>query len=108
MLSHEQPLPRFTFGQVLRTERKKQSKTIQEIAATLGLIHAHISKIENGKANATLNVVEKYANALGLDLVDLFFRAKLSQVPSRASQQKLAKKIDEALTEIDKLIELEE
>lgn len=57
------------FGRELRETRQSLDITLQELAKRSGVDTGLISKIENGKANPTLQNLLKLANAMGTDLV---------------------------------------
>ncbi len=48
--------------------RKSQNISQQELSKMTGIIQADISRIENGKANPTINVITRLADALGMSL----------------------------------------
>lgn len=55
--------------------RKSRNISQVELSKRSGVIQADISRIENGKANPTMNVLERLANALGMKL-DISFEEK--------------------------------
>lgn len=58
------------------TEARKARNISQiELSKRSGVIQADISRIENGKANPTMNVLERLANALGMK-VNISFEEK--------------------------------
>lgn len=59
-------------GDTLKTARIAKGLTIRDLEAKTGLANNHISRIENGKYNATIDTVALIANALNLDAVTLF------------------------------------
>ena len=52
--------------------RERQGLTQEKLAELAGLHRAYIGQIERGEKNIGLKNLEKIANALGLDLKDLF------------------------------------
>lgn len=52
-----------------------------EFAERCGFYQTYMSRIENGRANPTLNAMEVIANALGLTVFDLFDRVKATRAP---------------------------
>ncbi len=48
--------------------RKSKNISQQELSRMTGIIQADISRIENGKANPTINVITRLADALGISL----------------------------------------
>ena len=55
-------------GQVIVAKRKELNLDILMLSDYSKVSPSLISKIENGKANATLETLEKILNVLGLDL----------------------------------------
>jgi len=60
------------FGQRIRAERIKQDLSQEELAANAGLHRTYIGMIERAEKNITLKNIEKIANALGVEIYDLF------------------------------------
>jgi transcriptional regulator with XRE-family HTH domain len=48
--------------------RKSVGKKTADVAKACGVTYQHIWQIENGKSGASVDVLAKYANALGYDL----------------------------------------
>jgi transcriptional regulator with XRE-family HTH domain len=67
---------RVTFAHLSRTTRIRLRLTQQQVADAVGVSRSHIAKIELGRANPTLALVERTANALELEL-DLVARAPI-------------------------------
>lgn len=55
-------------GRALVRARKEQGVTQYELAQKTGIQQAAISRIENGRGNATLDVIESLAQGLGVQL----------------------------------------
>lgn len=55
-------------GQRIRTERKKQGLTLNDLCELSGVAYATLSKIEQGHPSARLDSVGNVARALGLKL----------------------------------------
>lgn len=55
-------------GNVIAQKRKSTGKTQSEIAKSIKLDQAIISKIENGKFTGALSTYERYLNELGLEI----------------------------------------
>jgi transcriptional regulator with XRE-family HTH domain len=54
---------------IIKSARKKQGKTIKEVALEIGVSAGTYQRWENPKTfNATIKTIEKIANALGLKL----------------------------------------
>jgi transcriptional regulator with XRE-family HTH domain len=60
------------FGQRLKTLRKAKGLSQEELAERSGLNRPYISGIEQGKRNVSIEVVEKIAVALGVEMVEFF------------------------------------
>ncbi len=55
-------------GKFIAQKRKSLGKTQGEIAKSIRLDQAVISKIENGKFSGALSIYERYLNELGLQI----------------------------------------
>jgi transcriptional regulator with XRE-family HTH domain len=60
------------FGLRLKTLRKEKGLSQEELAERSGLNRPYISGIEQGKRNVSLEVMEKLAEALGVEMVVFF------------------------------------
>ena len=60
-----------TFGEYIRTLRKKQGLTLTKLAAKLDLDSANLSKIENGIRDFDEKRLSEMANIFQLDLQEL-------------------------------------
>jgi len=59
------------FGIRLRTLRKEKGLSQEELALKSGLNRPYISAIEKGKRNVSLEVMEKLAEAMGVQIGEL-------------------------------------
>ena len=59
-------------GNNIRTIRKAQHKTIKQLSESTGLSQAYISRLERGDINASIAFIKKIANALNIQIADLF------------------------------------
>jgi len=59
----------FKIGVILKEERLKSGKTQEEIAKKIHTTKSVISRIENHAENITLATLDKFANALGKELI---------------------------------------
>ncbi|EOZ96153.1 DNA-binding protein [Indibacter alkaliphilus LW1] len=59
------------FGIRLRTLRKEKGLSQEELADRSGLNRPYISGIEQGKRNVSLEVMEKLAGSLGVEIGEL-------------------------------------
>lgn len=55
----------------IRTYRKYRGMTVTELADAAGISQPHLSDIENGKKNGSVDVLKRIAIALRVDLDDL-------------------------------------
>jgi transcriptional regulator with XRE-family HTH domain len=60
------------FGIRLKTLRKEKGLSQEELAEKSGLNRPYISGIEQGKRNVSLEVIEKLAEALGIEIRGFF------------------------------------
>jgi len=60
------------FGKRVRHLRNELGVSQEEFASMCHLDRTYISSIERGKRNVALVNIEKIANALGVDIADLF------------------------------------
>lgn len=61
-----------TFGQKMKLLRKGRNLSQEELAIKSGLNRPYISAIEQGKRNVSLEVIEKLAEALEIE-IKVFF-----------------------------------
>jgi len=64
-----------TLGDTIRSFRKSQDRTIQELSTATGLSTAFISRMERGEINPSIASIMKIARALHITMVDLFQEA---------------------------------
>ncbi len=78
-------------GQRIKTLRKSRKLTLVEVAKKTGIDQATLSRIENGVMIGTLNSHMRIAEALGLNLPDLYEDVldKLSEAKDRSVMRKL-------------------
>jgi transcriptional regulator with XRE-family HTH domain len=60
------------FGRCVRQLRTDAGLSQVEFSERCGFYQAYLSRVENGKANPTLNAMEVIANALGLTIYELW------------------------------------
>lgn len=60
------------FGQKVRNERIKLGLSQEELAARASVHRTYIGMIERAEKNITLENIEKFSKALGLNLKDIF------------------------------------
>ena len=61
-----------TFGQKVNVLRKGKGLSQEELAEKSGLNRPYISAIEQGKRNVSLEVIEKLAEALEIEIKEFF------------------------------------
>lgn len=69
-------------GKCVRDLRNAAGWTQVEFAERCGFYQTYMSRIENGRANPTLNALEVVANTLGLTIFELFDRVKATRSPA--------------------------
>ena len=67
------------FGSCVRELRGQAGLSQVEFGERCGFYQTYLSRIENGRANPTLNAIEVIANALGLSVFELFDRVRQHQ-----------------------------
>ena len=55
-------------GQQLAALRNKQGLTTRQLADMCGVTYDNISKIENGRYNVSIDILQKVCDALGADI----------------------------------------
>lgn len=60
------------FGACVRELRLESGMSQVEFGEKCGFYQTYLSRIENGRANPTLNAMEVIANGLGVTIFDLF------------------------------------
>lgn len=63
---------RVRFGLAIRQLRLKQELTQEELSHRAYLHRTYLTDIERGTRNPSIEVIEKLANGLGINLADLF------------------------------------
>lgn len=59
-------------GRNIRILRVKRGLSLRVFGQMIGVDYAYLSNIETGKANASVDVLQKIAEGLGVDIRDLF------------------------------------
>jgi DNA-binding XRE family transcriptional regulator/mannose-6-phosphate isomerase-like protein (cupin superfamily) len=73
-----------TLGDTIRSFRKNQGRTIQELSAATKLSAAFISRMERGEINPSIASIMKIARALGISVADLFQDADAPEAEARS------------------------
>lgn len=63
---------RHALGRRIKYLRTSQRLSIRRLALMVGVDYSYLCNIENGKANATIDVIEKIALGLNVEIQDLF------------------------------------
>jgi hypothetical protein len=71
-----EPLWRDLVGDVLRSERLAQERTLKDVADAARISMPYLSEVERGRKEASSEVLAAAAHALGLGLGDLLSRAQ--------------------------------
>jgi len=83
-------------GDELRRIRKKKNIKAEDLAKAVDVSQALISNIENGKSVPRINILEKIANHLGVDISELF---NSRQIDSNLAKLLTEHKVDDATIE---------
>ncbi len=65
------------FGSVVRGHRKAQGYSQEAFAEACGLHRTYVGAIERGERNVSVDNVARIADALGLEIADLFPKSEL-------------------------------
>ena len=81
------PLWRQLAGQVLRTERVEQHRTLHQVAERAGVSPQYLSEVERGRKDPSSEMLESICGALGLRLAELLLASgrRLQAGGSRAA-----------------------
>jgi transcriptional regulator with XRE-family HTH domain len=74
-------------GVRLRELRISKNLSQRDIQKRTGLLRCYVSRVENGHTIPSVETLEKWANALGISLYQLFYTEKSSERP-KVSQVK--------------------
>ena len=69
------PLIREAYGRVLREVRRDQDRTLDDVAAEVGMSKQYLSEIERGKKEPSSEILRSICQALGMPLEHLLFRS---------------------------------
>jgi len=58
-------------GSVLRDERRRQGRTLADVAGRAGMSVQHLSDVERGRKEASSEMLAAATGSLGLDLAEL-------------------------------------
>lgn len=68
-------LIREAIGEVLREERHRQDRTLQEVAEEAFVSIAHLSELERGLKEGSSEVIESITRALGIEVSEVLERS---------------------------------
>ena len=71
------------FGENYRRIRKNKKLSQDIVAERANVAPSYISELENGLANPTLSTIEKLANGIEVEVVDLFLFLNSQSTPER-------------------------
>lgn len=74
-------------GACIRELRLQTGQSQVVFGERCGFYQTYLSRIENGRANPTINAVEVIANTLGITVFELFDRVR-EQMPAPRKQKK--------------------
>lgn len=76
------PLLRELLGGELRTERRRQGRTLADVAAAAGISMQHLSDVERGRKDPSSEMLAAITGSLGLPLVVLLRRSAQARRPA--------------------------
>lgn len=79
-----QPLLRALLGDVLRRIRRRQRRTLADVAADARVSMAYLSELERGRKEASSEVLAAVCDALRLELIDVLAEAGRDLVAERS------------------------
>ncbi|GAB3667817.1 hypothetical protein GCM10027596_37400 [Nocardioides korecus] len=85
-----EPLWREAVGRALRAERRRQDRTLADVASRSGVSLPYLSEVERGRKEPSSEILGAVAGALGLRLVDLTARVTRDLAPGARSSAPLA------------------
>ena len=101
-------MPNETVGQLIREERKRQGLTMEQLGKKMGISGSLVGRYERGEENPKIETVERFANALGILITDLYpdsFYAEevyqLERSKSESFQARMIRAISELSLTID-------
>ena len=67
---------RVLVGERIRNLRKERGWSQEELGEKADLHHTYVGAVERGEKNASIDTLDKIADALGIEMVDLFTLTK--------------------------------
>ncbi len=78
-----------------RIKMLRESKGLRQDAfVKFGINPSYLSALERGQKNATLEIVERIAEAMGVDVFQLFFFESSSELPTKAEVNRVITSLD--------------
>ncbi|MFB4325919.1 Transcriptional regulator, contains XRE-family HTH domain [Paenibacillus sp. cl141a] len=78
-----------SIGEAIRSTRKKQKLTLKKVAQAASVSLSFLSEIERDKANPSISVLKRIANALNVNFTDLFGEEKRSIIVRKNERKPL-------------------
>ncbi len=73
--------------ELIRSERRKQGLTLEQLAAHTGIAASNLSRLEQGRVDPRLSTIERVVRGLGLEIVLVPVRtARLADIRDRMAQ----------------------
>lgn len=96
-------MPKSTVGQLIREERKRQGLTMEQLGKKMGISGSLVGRYERGEENPKIETVERFANALGILVAELYpdwLYSEEVQRLERSSSNSLQARLLRALSDI--------
>ncbi len=77
------PLLRTTLGEVLRRTRRRQRRTLADVARAARVSMPYLSELERGRKEASSEILAAICDALGIELADLLAEVRRDLVGLR-------------------------
>ena len=85
---------------------KERGESVSSFAGKVGITQANMSNIVNAKSSPTLDTLIRIANALGIDITELFSKKTSEGISGYIEYQGIIHKIT-SFSDLRKLLELE-
>ena len=94
---------RVVVGERIRTLRKERGWSQEVLGERADLHHTYVGAVERGEKNASIDTLDKIADALGVEMVDLFTLAQ-GQMDVEKLRARVIEEVKESSPEMLKLI----
>ena len=94
---------RVLVGERIRNLRKERGWSQEELGEKADLHHTYVGAVERGEKNASIDTLDKIADALGIEMVDLFTLTK-GQMNVDKLRAYIIEEVKESSPELLKLI----